>query len=356
MKKILLLILTCLVMTGCGGGNTVNQNKVNIEKTKAEALREHLVEYNHEGIFTVTAPGTWEVSTGSYDMFYFIRLYDPESPNLQVFTLIKATAILKNQKAKDYYQYCYKMTGNEFLYGASANALVLDPATSENFYQNFMEYCAFLNTYEPTYYDFDFPQLANFEVIESFDINDIYTPAALDNKLLHATFENPLTMDKGEGLFTAAVTQGLTMKDPGYDCGYYNIYNITGISAPYGMLAEYEELLKEIIGSITYSDDFINTCSKNQENMLKSASYINQIMQETSNIITEGWNAREKSYDLISQKYSDATLGYERVRDVDNPDKIYRAYVGFMESEYAEGFEYISDDDYSKNVIGYINN
>ena len=88
-------------MTGCGGGNTVNQNKVNIEKTKAEALREHLVEYNHEGIFTVTAPGTWEVSTGSYDMFYFIRLYDPESPNLQVFTLIKATAILKNQKAKD---------------------------------------------------------------------------------------------------------------------------------------------------------------------------------------------------------------------------------------------------------------
>ena len=49
----------------------------------------------------MTAPGTWEVSTGSYDMFYFIRLYDPESPNLQVFTLIKATAILKNQKAKD---------------------------------------------------------------------------------------------------------------------------------------------------------------------------------------------------------------------------------------------------------------
>lgn len=41
---------------------------------------------------------------------------------------------------------------------------------------------------------------------------------------------------------------------------------------------------------------------------------------------------------------------------MDNPDKIYRAYVGFMESEYAEGFEYTSDDDYSKNVIGYINN
>lgn len=315
MKKILITILLCAVLTGCGdissvSQNTentektvsqnivnieksVNENKVNIEKTNAELLEEHLVDYNHEDIFSVTAPGTWEVSTGSYDMFYWIHLYDPNNENLQVFTLIEATSILKNQNAK--------------------------------------------------------------ETIEAFDIDDIYTPVALDNKLLHASFDNPLTMEKGEGLFTAAVTEGLVMTDPGFDCGYYNVYNITGISAPYGMLNEYEDILRRIVGSIQYSDAFIDTCSQNQGNILKSASYVNQIMQDTSNIITEGWNARQKSYDVISQKYSDATLGYERVRDINDPEKIYRAYNGFMDSEFSEGFELVNDDDYSKEVSGYIN-
>lgn len=366
MKKILITILLCVVLTGCGDilpprqnnenpEKIVGQNIVDIEKTNAELLEEHLVNYNHEGIFSVTAPGTWEVSTGSYDMFYWIHLYDPNNENLQVFTLIEATSILKNQNAKEYYQYVLNASGNSYVYGASANAIVLEPATTENFYQNFMDYCAFVNAHEPTYADFHFPQIANFETIEAFDIDDIYTPVALDNKLLHASFDNPLTMEKGEGLFTAAVTEGLVMTDPGFDCGYYNVYNITGISAPYGMLNEYEDILRRIVGSIQYSDAFIDTCSRNQGNILKSASYVNQIMQDTSNIITEGWNARQKSYDVISQKYSDATLGYERIRDINDSEKIYRAYNGFMDSEFSEGFEFVNDDDYSKEVSGYIN-
>ena len=138
-----------------------------------------------------------------------------------------------------------------------------------------MDYCNFLSTNEPTYADFYFPQITNFETIEAFDIDDIYTPVALDNKLLHASFDNPLTMEKGERFFTAAVT--------------------------------------------------------------------------------EGWNQRQKSYDAISQKYSDAILGYERVRDIHDPEKIYRAYSGFMDSEFSDGFEPVSDDDYSKVVSGYIN-
>ena len=393
MKKIFIAILLCAVLTGCGESssviqnpensesqniqntesqdtediewpvsqstvdieNTGNKHEVVIEKTNAELLEEHMVNYNHQDIFSVTAPGTWEVSTGSYDMFYWIHLYDPNNENLQVFTLIEATAILKNQDAKDYYQYVLNATGNSAVFGTSANAIVLEPATTENFYQHFMDYCSFVSTNEPTYADFYFPQITNFETIEAFDIDDIYTPVALDNKLLHASFDHPLTMEKGEGLFTAAVTEGLVMTDPGYDCGYYNIYNVTGISAPYGMLNEYEDILRRIVGSIQYSDTFIETCSRNQGNIMQSASYVNQIMQDTSNIITEGWNQRQRSYDVISQKYSDAILGYERVRDIHDPEKIYRAYNGFMDSEDAAGFEYVTDDDYSKVVSGYIN-
>ncbi|MDO4480693.1 MAG: hypothetical protein Q4B56_06500 [Erysipelotrichaceae bacterium] len=156
------------------------------------------------------------------------------------------------------------VTGDYYGYGMAANSIVLDTATTESFYQNIMKYCEFLRIYESTYKNINFPQIEKFETIESFSINDMYSSIALDNQLIHGTFENPLTLEKGEGLFTAAITNGLTMTDPGFDCGYYNVYNITGISAPYGMLNEYEELLRRIVGSIRYGDNFINACSKNQ--------------------------------------------------------------------------------------------
>ncbi|MDO4480694.1 MAG: hypothetical protein Q4B56_06505 [Erysipelotrichaceae bacterium] len=82
---------------------------------------------------------------------------------------------------------------------------------------------------------------------------------------------------------------------------------------------------------------------------------VNQILQDTSSIILEGWNARQKSYDVISQKYSNSILGYERVKMKSDPDKVYRAYTGFMDSEDAKGFEMVEDEDYSKTLNGYIN-
>ncbi|MDO4480692.1 MAG: hypothetical protein Q4B56_06495 [Erysipelotrichaceae bacterium] len=75
----------CLSLSGCSQNPATDpeditevQTKVNIEKTQAELLEEHLVDYNHEGIFTMRVPGTWEVSTGGYDMFYWIHIYDPK--------------------------------------------------------------------------------------------------------------------------------------------------------------------------------------------------------------------------------------------------------------------------------------
>ncbi|MDO4501371.1 MAG: hypothetical protein Q4B60_08910 [Erysipelotrichaceae bacterium] len=350
MKKIIICILCLLFLCAC----TASKPKINTEKTDAEKLKEHLVNYNHQNVFTVNAPGTWEVSTGSYNMFYWIHLYDPAEPNLQVFTLIKASNILKNQQAKDYYTWAYNLTGNDFLYGPAAGSMVLSPPTVENFYLHFMDYCAFLAKYDVSYQGFDYPQISEFETIESFDVTNFYSSAAIDNKLIHASFTNPLTQGKGEGLFMGTVTNGLVMMDPGYDCGSYFLYNITGISAPYGMFNEYKEILMGILGSISYSDQFIQSIANDLENNMNTASQINQIMQETTSIVVDGWNQRQKTYDVISQKYSDATLGYERVRDINDHDKIYKAYNGFLDSDLGSNFEAIPDDDYSKDITAYI--
>ena len=74
---------------------------------------------------------------------------------------------------------------------------------------------------------------------------------------------------------------------------------------------------------------------------------------ETSNIITEGWANRQSSYDIISQKQSDATLGYERVYDTET-NEIYKAYNGFTDDYTGSQYQAVTDDMYSSPISGYI--
>jgi hypothetical protein len=67
----------------------------------------------------------------------------------------------------------------------------------------------------------------------------------------------------------------------------------------------------------------------------------------------DSWEKRNKTYDIISQKQSDATLGYERVYDTETGD-IYKAKNGFMDSYDGERYKSVTDDMYTKATSGYI--
>ena len=73
------------------------------------------------------------------------------------------------------------------------------------------------------------------------------------------------------------------------------------------------------------------------------------------------WSERQTTYDAISQKRSDATLGYARVKDT-NTGEIYKAENGFYEDYDAhredyknQNLELVTDNsDYLESVDGYI--
>lgn len=68
--------------------------------------------------------------------------------------------------------------------------------------------------------------------------------------------------------------------------------------------------------------------------------------------IMSSWDSRNKSIDIISQKQSDATLGYERVYDT-RTKEIYRAAKGFTSSY--KGYKPVTDDNmYTTPISGYI--
>ncbi|MBO7698844.1 MAG: hypothetical protein J6S38_07425 [Erysipelotrichaceae bacterium] len=375
MKKILITLISLLVLCACssaptqgnnigpgsnnnGGSKAASQDEelaAKVQMTKAQQLQSTLIEREYEGIFTVTLPENWTITTGGADWYLWIRMYDPSDPNLQVFTTISTTGILKSQKAKEFYEWAYSVSGDDYLYGPTRNMIVNESGTMKEYFEDYMDYIDWIAKYDPTFSGFDFPLISNFQEIESWTVNDMYSEIAMDNRLIHCEYTEGLSQARSEGLFNGCFTNGLVMMDPGYDCGFYTVYNIDGISAPYGMLGEYQSLLTSILNSIEYSESWLKTAAQNQQISIESARQVNQIMQQTSQIIVDGWNQRQASYDRISQAYSDATLGYDRYYDTETGD-VYRVEYGVMDNYSGNRYQLIENDSdlYSLPVTGYI--
>ena len=98
---------------------------------------------------------------------------------------------------------------------------------------------------------------------------------------------------------------------------------------------------------------FLNGYYREEGQVVQNAMAIQKICNQTSDIITSGWNERQKTYDILSQKRSDATMGYERVRDTDTGE-IYKATVGFTDHDWHGKYEPITDEMYNLPTAGYI--
>ena len=165
-----------------------------------------------------------------------------------------------------------------------------------------------------------------------------------------------------QGLFTATVmdagsyyinTDMFNLTSPKVDVAPLNVYNIILMTAPDADFNNWQPIMDSCIGTITFSDAFIQGFN-NEEKVLASTIRANQqIYDQTSDMIMDSWNKRSNAYDITSQKQSDATLGYERVYDTETGD-VYRAYNGFTDDYSGERYKAITDDMYTKSIAGYI--
>lgn len=326
-----------------------NFKKVKIVKSSASSIQ--LVKYENEN-FTMNIPKGWVVETGGYDMFYAIRVYNPNDNRYQIFSILKAEPFLKNDKAKKWYQNYYKSfggSGNKVL----AEAIVLYKPTVEAFYSSFNEYASYTKKVDTMYNNFKFPDLKNFAVVEKFESNSSMKSVSKDDKTLRATFQDSVTGKVGEGLFMGSLVNNGSYMALGYDTLFYTMYNVMGISAGEYDLINYGSILTNSLNSLAYKDSFVTTTIKNGNERTKSALAINASINEAFDSYNKAWSARQKSYDITSQKYSDATLGYERVIDT-KTGEIYKAYNGFLDEYKGTRYESVTDTMYTEAVNGYI--
>ena len=84
------------------------------------------------------------------------------------------------------------------------------------------------------------------------------------------------------------------------------------------------------------------------------AMQISQNFNETMDAMMSSWESRNKSQDILSQKQSDAILGYERVYDTETGE-IYKATNGFSDVYDGERYRSVTEDDmYAQPISGYI--
>jgi len=222
------------------------------------------------------------------------------------------------------------MVGSNDPYGyhQGADTPVLLEPTTEYFFYIYNDYNNFLNKYGLNH---QLPVMNDISILETYPNT---TPTAfntLDNSIVRASF-NCANGVECEGLMAGQVVNyGTdTYSVPGVDMGTYAVYNANGVIAPAGEFNELREQLMACLASFTFTEDYVRQAQQHVADETSAILAMSRQMQTAYDSYNAAWSARQTSYDIISQKNSDATLGYDRLYDP-NTGETYRADMGFYD-------------------------
>ena len=288
------------------------------------------IDYHHR-LFSLKIPKGFVVGIGKTDYTHFtFMLYDPQNPDISLFFNMKTEGYLKTKKMLSFYKQYYPQS-------PFAKLPVIDPQTTESFYRVFTPAIAFNQKILP----FKVPTMKKFKKLSSLGKN------LTGGEIIRGTYQNEKN-EHIEGIFTATIKE---MAMP--PIVLLMVYNTIYFSAKENTLINYLPIFNYCLSTFRFSSEYVNGYYLEQGQIKGNASALQQILDSTSRVIAQGWEKRQKTYDILSQKRSDATLGYERVRDTDTGE-IYKADLGFSDYDWHGKYEVISDDMYNLPVAGYI--
>ena len=322
------------------GTSIVTSPDAKLKIVKSEANTLTFEEYKND-YFTMKLPKGWKVDTLGDYIHYTIKVYNPENPTYQFFFNMKTEGYNKSEDAKRWQQKYYP--NNMF-----AKTSVIATKDTEGFYKIFNDLGTLNNTAS-----FTFP------VLTDFTVNENLGKGSLGGDMLRATFKDE-NGNEGEGIFTAYVydvgsyyVYENIISGKQIDIQYLNVYDTIFITTPKDEFINWQDTLNTICSSLNFTDTFINEFNSEQDAVMKNFQQVREIGNQISDGIMDSWEKRNKSFDIMSQKQSDATLGYERVYDTETGE-VYKAYNGFTDDYDGKRYKSITDDMYTKGIAGYI--
>ena len=285
--------------------------------------------------FSMDIPEGWTVQSSPMytGMCHAVRVYDPEHPVNQVFYMLKIEPLFADENTRAGFA----------LYAAwMEQCPVLTNVSTEGVFEVLPQIGMFM-TATGDYADNQVPSMENFSVTERFESQSYTSSVAIAPAVLRAAFTQD--GEEGEGMMTADVVPFAM----GTGAGYYSVYNLTVISAEKDTFQDWQPTLSKSLSSLTYTQEFQSFATSQSNQAAATAQSLSQTASEMSDSIMSSWENRNKSQDIMSQKQSDATLGYERIVDTETGD-IYKIDNGFTDWYDGSRYKSITDDQYTDSV------
>lgn len=334
----------------------INDNgKINLNGKKAPSF-DLVLKAVKTNDFSIELPEGWKYDITPGNLEFGIVAYDPVKPERRIFYFYIFNPFMKSEEARDFFKYYY---GGSSIFGSCP---VLEPATVSEFYYKWNEYSDFLNLQG---YNFDYMRFGELNIIETHELENYMSSYSLDSSVVraHLTLEN--SNIPCEGLLSGSVVSLGTYYQNNIDCYPLSVYNVMGIIAPADEFPQLQEKLAGILKSFAFTDSYVSSYLKKSEDATKAILDNARAMQAVYDSYNAAWHERQKSNDTISQKNSDATLGYDRLYDAQTGE-IYRAEVGWYDDYNLNRNEYDKpqlhmienndDDRYSQGIDYYIYN
>ena len=285
--------------------------------------------------FSMDIPEGWTVrSSAMYTgMFHAIHVFDPEKPVNQIFFMLKMEPMFPDENSRA------MMALSSDLFGKYP---ILTNVSTQGVFEIFPQFADAMNA-TADYADIQTPYIADFSVTESFESTQGMSSVSISPAILRADFTQDGTA--GEGMFTADVVPFAM----GTGMGYYSVYNLTVLSAEKGTFQDWQPTLSKSLSSLDYTREFQSFAMSQSNQAADTSQSLSQSASEMSDSIMSSWENRNKSQDIMSQKQSDATLGYERIVDTETGE-IYKIDNGFTDWYDGSRYKAISDDQYTDSV------
>ena len=337
---VIALFLVLKVVDKTTGTNILSNPDSKLKIVKSDVSKIELEDYKTNE-FSIKKPKGWKVDTLGDYIHYTIKVYDPNNSTYQFFFNMKTEGYNKSYDAKKWQQTYYP---NDMF----AKTSVIATKDTLGFYKIFNDLGTLNNTST-----FTFPTLTDFTVTENLG------KGSLGGDMLRATFKDA-NGKEGEGIFTAYVYDAgpyyvyeNIISGKQIDIQYLNVYDAIFVTTPKNEFIDWQDTLNAICSSLSFTNTFINGFNSQQDAVMKNFQQIRAIGNQISDGIMDSWDKRNQSFDIMSQKQSDATLGYERVYDTETGE-IYKAYNGFTDDYDGKRYKSVTDDMYSKKTSGYI--
>ena len=339
MKKKLLqfLLLGVLVigLTGCFGETIITKDGTRLTITKATTTKVEYEDFNN-GYLKMQIPKGWKLEVPNKVTFsgYTFKVYNPDAKNYLFEFSLGLSGFLKTEAARKKYASIYPSS----VFGQLPS---LSPRTTERFYKVWNTTAKVGN--KAINQEF-FVYLNNFEMIENLGKTN------LGGDVIRGKFTNSKN-EIMQGLFTASIFDSGSYYMFGLDLAPLHTYHNIIMYAPDADFPNWQAVYDHCLSTIEFTEDFMKGFNKEQSTQVATVQANAKIYDEISNMIMDSWNKRNTSYDIISQKRSDATLGYERVYNTSTGD-VYRAYNGFTSEYDGSKYQAITDDMYTKAISG----